>query len=630
MIAKIQSFTWTKCSTNFFLFFLYFLAFVSITNVDAATIIVGPPPASIQTAINSASAGDTVQLSNGTYIEEILINKNLTLNGNGVGISVIQCPTTPTPLTNSFVFTTTGATYHPFVMAQGATNVTIQNLTIDGNSQPSNFLSYRFDGIGYHNAGGTIQNVHATNVEDSFPGGPTQHGFAIAGVVDDSNPYTINVLNCTVDRFQKAGIDMRGNTLTAVITGNTVTGETPPSTANANGIVIQFGTQAIMSGNTVTNLKSTVVGNDSVGILLSGAAANSSITNNTSNDSDLGIYSANAGNNLVISNNTVNNNGDLGIYVQDTNGLSTLENNILTDNVNYNMYLIDTVANESFQLGHNQFIGSQNGLGVEGNVTTGPVVSMNTDSFTGTTGYFIQEINAPNDIWPSTATVSFNGLISGHITFAQYTAIRTQILDQRSPVFNPSLGLVLDFIIPTAPTLTSISPTFGPDTGGTTVTITGSSFTSSDTQVFFGAVPGTSVVVVSDTTITVTAPAGVGVVDVTVVTPFGTTPITSADQYTYISAPLPPTHFRGVLHKNKFLNRSEYLLQAKWHASPSPDVVAYRIYKQGHLVETVSAGAPLVFRACLNSKEEALYYTITAVNSFNVESIPVTIRIVNE
>ena len=106
---------------------------------------------------------------------------------------------------------------------------------------------------------------------------------------------------------------MRGNTLTAIITGNRVTGETPPSLANANGIVIQFGTQATISSNTVTKLISTVSGNDAVGILLNGAGSNSSVLNNISNSSDLGIYSDNAGANLTISHNTVNYNNNIEI-----------------------------------------------------------------------------------------------------------------------------------------------------------------------------------------------------------------------------------------------------------------------------------------------------------------------------
>jgi PKD repeat protein len=83
------------------------------------------------------------------------------------------------------------------------------------------------------------------------------------------------------------------------------------------------------------------------------------------------------------------------------------------------------------------------------------------------------------------------------------------------------------------PVITSISPNHGDVEGGTTVTITGTGLTGA-TSVMFGTNAGSSVNVVSDTTITVTSPAadtGVSSVYVTVTTPGGTA--TSADQYSY-------------------------------------------------------------------------------------------------
>ena len=56
------------------------------------------------------------------------------------------------------------------------------------------------------------------------------------------------------------------------------------------------------------------------------------------------------------------------------------------------------------------------------------------------------------------------------------------------------------------PSLTSVSPTAGPLTGGQLVTISGSGF-SSVTTVTFGGVPATDVVVVNDTTLTAITPA---------------------------------------------------------------------------------------------------------------------------
>ena len=79
------------------------------------------------------------------------------------------------------------------------------------------------------------------------------------------------------------------------------------------------------------------------------------------------------------------------------------------------------------------------------------------------------------------------------------------------------------------PTVGAVSPSTGPAAGGTSVTITGTHLYGA-TGVKFGLTAATSVVVVSDTQITCTAPAhAVGVVDVTVVTPAGTSLDVTAD-----------------------------------------------------------------------------------------------------
>lgn len=74
-----------------------------------------------------------------------------------------------------------------------------------------------------------------------------------------------------------------------------------------------------------------------------------------------------------------------------------------------------------------------------------------------------------------------------------------------------------------APTVTALSPTSGPAAGGTAVTVTGTGLTGA-TAVAFGSAEATSLVVVSDTEVTVDSPAGTDgtSVDVTVTTPVGT------------------------------------------------------------------------------------------------------------
>jgi large repetitive protein len=86
-----------------------------------------------------------------------------------------------------------------------------------------------------------------------------------------------------------------------------------------------------------------------------------------------------------------------------------------------------------------------------------------------------------------------------------------------------------------APAVSGISPSAGPTSGGTTVTITGTNLTSA-TVVDFGATAATGVTVNSATSITATAPAhAAGTVDVTVTTAGGTSAVSGNDQYTYVT-----------------------------------------------------------------------------------------------
>jgi IPT/TIG domain len=87
------------------------------------------------------------------------------------------------------------------------------------------------------------------------------------------------------------------------------------------------------------------------------------------------------------------------------------------------------------------------------------------------------------------------------------------------------------------PTLTSVIPTAGPLAGGNTVTIHGTNLTSGAT-VRFGTTASSLVTFVTSTKLLARAPAHpAGVVNVTVRTPGGTTPVVTADRYTYEAAP---------------------------------------------------------------------------------------------
>ena len=85
------------------------------------------------------------------------------------------------------------------------------------------------------------------------------------------------------------------------------------------------------------------------------------------------------------------------------------------------------------------------------------------------------------------------------------------------------------------PTVTAVSPTSGPEAGGTSVTVTGTNLANA-TAVKFGTTAGT-VSADTATSITVISPTGTGTVDVTVSTAGGTSATSSADHFTYTAVP---------------------------------------------------------------------------------------------
>ncbi len=430
---------------------LFFLA----QSLGAATILVGAPPASIQTAINSAANGDTIQLSAGTYVEQVqVVSKSLTIVGAGQDATIIQAPPATTPLTQFFTFS--GNNFWCVLMidnqaAPTPQTVNISALTVDGSTQQDTTTlpapspgfygsANRFFAIGYHDAGGTLTNIHTTNTRESanfdeLAGGGIENASSAA-------PVTFNVTGSLVDFYQRQGIDARGATLTANITNTTVnrgyTLTLNTATATPNGIQFSAATGSV-SNSTISGNISTVVGSQATGIIPFGAGPNLLLSDNTLDNNDIAIAAILNGDGLQIRGNAVNFTGvagvnDIeGIVAQDTAGLTTLSANTLTDIPGIAMDLIDdTATDEPFQLSGNHFIGGPTGLSVTGNTTTGPQVTMNGDTFTGTTGNYITETTSPHDIWPSTQSVSFDGLLSGHMTNAEFNQVLAKIVDKHN------------------------------------------------------------------------------------------------------------------------------------------------------------------------------------------------------
>ncbi len=85
----------------------------------------------------------------------------------------------------------------------------------------------------------------------------------------------------------------------------------------------------------------------------------------------------------------------------------------------------------------------------------------------------------------------------------------------------------------TPPTVSAVSPTLGPGSGGTAVTVTGEEFVAGATSVKFGNAASPGVTVQSPNELIASSPPGTGTVDVTVATINGTSGTSGSDRFTY-------------------------------------------------------------------------------------------------
>ncbi len=233
----------------------------------------------VQDAINAAPAGATVNLEAGTFVEQVVINKDLTLQGAGAGTSIIQAP-------NSLAVNFNNGNDNRGVIYVNNADVTIDGLTVDGDGNGNG--NYRFMGIIYHNASGTISNSEVLNITDT-PFSGTQHGLAIYILNADGTARTVVVEDNVVANYQKNGITATGANLTVEITGNEVTGAGPTGTIAQNGIQISGGAGGTVSDNTVTDNWYTGAGWASTGLLINGSGT-VDVDGNTLGDNQINGY----------------------------------------------------------------------------------------------------------------------------------------------------------------------------------------------------------------------------------------------------------------------------------------------------------------------------------------------------
>jgi hypothetical protein len=130
-----------------------------------------------------------------------------------------------------------------------------------------------------------------------------------------------------------------------------------------------------------------------------------------------------------------------------------------------------------------------------------------------------------------------NTLSQGHGFFAiTLNTVGTQSITV-SDLFNPFLfgtesGIQVSNSTALPPVVAGLDPPFGPTGGGSTTIVFGSNLANAS-AVYFGSTPAFIIDSAANWVDVVVPPGPLGVVDVTVVTPGGTSAVTPADQFTY-------------------------------------------------------------------------------------------------
>ena len=243
--------------------------------------------ATIQAAINAASTGDVIEVAAGTYNENVIVSKSLTLKGANYNTACssrsaesIVAPSAGLPIS----VTADGVSINGFEITAPA----YQNAIVFGNRSNVSILYNKIHDIGTSVSGVNVHSVIYTVAN----GSNTQNIFI-------SNNCFNNISSSSLTGYSAAAIGILQSTSTGVLNGLTIENNTInnvnvntgnwPTGKLAYGIIINVGgsssyqttTGKVVSANVKNNTISNLTGFISTGIGLEGNTENAVIQNNT-------------------------------------------------------------------------------------------------------------------------------------------------------------------------------------------------------------------------------------------------------------------------------------------------------------------------------------------------------------
>ena len=301
----------------------------------------------------------------GTYDEQVVIGKRLTVDGAGQGVTVIA----PSPIavnTTRVGGGSPGSGVAGIVVIDSTTGVTIRDLTVDGAGHaltacdPPTFM-----GVYWRNASGTIEGSEVRNIEWGSGLEGCQGALGIFAESGGTGSTSVTIDGNSVHDVQKNGITAIGAATTATISGNTVTGWGPTDKIAQNGIQIGSGAGGSITGNDVSGYDYTPSGWSATGILVTQAADGVVISGNNVHDNMEGIfivnYSTPTMKDLTVSGNTVTDTRDVGVYLLLVEDSEVSSNTISSSGIG--LYLADS---SSIAAELNTISGNGDGVAIDG------------------------------------------------------------------------------------------------------------------------------------------------------------------------------------------------------------------------------------------------------------------------
>lgn len=207
---------------------------------------------SIQAAVLAANPGDTINVCPGVYNEQVVINKELKIEGIPFG-NEAQAAIRPAAVAPNSTTLFSGAAIAAIVLVDGVEDVELINLTVDGENNDINGCEPVFVGVYYRNASGQMEFMTVRNIKLGPGLEGCQSGVGVFAESGAGGVAKLEVNGSSVHDYQKNGLTANEAQTELKATKNAISGFGPSQHIAQNGIQIGFGAKGELEENAVIN-----------------------------------------------------------------------------------------------------------------------------------------------------------------------------------------------------------------------------------------------------------------------------------------------------------------------------------------------------------------------------------------